>query len=388
MVRKTGKQKKGRFSLKILYVTTVSGTINAFLIPHIKMLLDLGHQVDIACHVDRPINNELIERECKVFHLEFSRSPLKKQNYVAYKKLKQLIKDEQYTIVHTHTPVASACVRAVCRNMKNVKVIYTAHGFHFFKGAPKKNWMIYNTIEKICGRWTDAVITMNHEDYRYARKMKLRTPQSAYYVHGVGLDLNKFRPQLDCTKKQLRDEYGYKRSDFILIYVGELSYRKNQKLLIKAIDLIKDKVPNIRLLLIGDGPLEKDYKGLVDKLQLTNYIEFLGYRTDVPNLMGLSDIAVSSSRQEGLPVNVMEAMATGLPLVVTNSRGNSDLVNHGENGFVVENFNDKQFADAIVNLYKSKEIRRKFGQCSLHLVNQYSQENAINELKEVYGKLM
>jgi glycosyltransferase EpsD len=373
--------------LKVLYVTTVSGTINAFLVPHINMLLEQGHQVDIACNVTSPINPLLLERGCKVFNLDFQRSPIKKQNLKALKQLKKLIKNESYDIVHTHTPVASVCVRLACRDLKNVKVIYTAHGFHFFRGAPFKNWIIYYTMEKICARWTDAIITMNEEDYKNAQKLKLKKPNSVFFVNGVGINLNKFMSQTESTKTKLRDEYGYDKNDFIIIYVGELSYRKNQPLLIKTIKLLKERISNIKLLLIGSGPLENNYKELVKELNLEDEIEFLGFRSDIPNLMTLSDVAASSSRQEGLPVNVMEAMATGLPLVVTDSRGNRDLVNNEVNGYIINGFNEEDFADAIEKIYKSKETKKNFGASSLNLIETYSQENAIKDLIEIYHKI-
>lgn len=370
--------------MKILYVTTISNTVNSFLIPHIRMLIEQGHQVDLAFNIVEKVHSDLIELGCVVHNIEFQRSPIKKKNLLAYKKIKKLIQNERYDLVHTHTPVASALVRSACINLKKVKVIYTAHGFHFFRGAPLINKIIYSSVEKILGRWTDTLITMNEEDFKNAKKMKLRTDSSAYYVNGVGIDLSKFKPQTDNNKSKLRAEYGYKESDCILIYVAELSYRKNQELLINAISMIKNRVPNIKLLLVGRGPLKEKYKEQVNKLGLEGIVEFLGFRTDISNLMIISDIAVSSSRQEGLPVNVMEAMATGLPLVVTNSRGNRDLVNHGENGFVVENNNAIQFSNAIEKIIMSNELKKEFSKSSLKLVQTYAIERVIEEMREVY----
>lgn len=371
--------------MKILYVATLSNTINAFMIPHIQLLINQGHQVDLACNIDKEISPILTEYGCNVFDIKFQRTPLTKQNYLACKKLKSLIKKEKYDLIHTHTPVASFCVRLVCMNLKDVKVIYTVHGFHFFKEAPLKSWLIYYSLEKIAAHWTDGILTMNEEDYINAQKLKLRKPNSIYCTRGVGINLEKFKPQNTIDKNKLREYYGYKESDFILIYVGELSRRKNQKLLINALSVLKDQIPNIKLLLVGSGPLELDYKKHVFKLGLVDTVEFLGYRTDVPNLMALSDIGVSSSRQEGLPVNIMEAMATGLPLIVADSRGNRDLVKDGENGFVVSKDNTYQFADAISRLYASLGDREYFGASSLNLIESYSQESVLKELKAIYS---
>ncbi len=374
--------------MKILYVATVSNTINAFMIPHIKMLINQGHSVDIACNIKNEIDEELFKRGCRVFDLKFQRSPFKRSNFKAYKELKKIIVNEGYDLIHTHTPVASACSRFACRKIKDVKVIYTAHGFHFFKGASLKNWMIYYFLERILARWTDAVFTMNSEDFNNAKKFKMRSPNSVFNTNGVGVDLNKFMPQTKESKAELRKQYGYSDKDFIMIYVGELSKRKNQKQVIESMGLLKDKFSNLKLLLVGRGSLENSYRDLVKQLGLEEIVLFLGYRKDVPQLMGLADIAVSSSKQEGLPVNVMEAMATGLPLVVTNSRGNRDLVLNNCNGYVVKLGSKEEFASAVEKLYMSPEKRNEFGKKSLELVKKYSLENVLEELKNLYSKYL
>ena len=218
---------------------------------------------------------------------------------IAYQKIKRIVSEEGYKLIHVHTPVASFITRLACRRISDVKVLYTAHGFHFFKGAPKKNWIIYHTLEKIAARWTDGLITMNDEDYRSSQKLKLRNRESIYKVHGIGLNLTKFSPQTPEMKQKLRTDYQYSEKDFILIYVGELSYRKHQDLLIKAIGLLKEKIPNIKFLLVGSGTQLNTYKKLVNELDVQNHVEFLGYREDIPQLMTISDIAVSHIKARG-----------------------------------------------------------------------------------------
>jgi glycosyltransferase EpsD len=370
--------------MKILYVTTISGTVNAFLIPHIKFLIEQGNEVGVAFNTIQEVSSELIKYGCKIHQIEFQRNPIKKENFTAYKKIYKIVSEEGYELVHVHTPVASFFTRLACRNMKHVKMLYTAHGFHFFKGAPKKNWAIYHTLEKIAARWTDGVITMNDEDFHSAKKLKLRKKDSIYKVHGVGLDLNKFFHHTPEKKNRLRKEYKYNEEDFILIYVGELSYRKHQDLLIEAISKLINKLTNVKLLLVGEGELESDYKELVEKLGLEKHVKFLGYRKDIHNLMAISDIAVSTSRHEGLPVNVMEAMATELPLVVTNCRGNRDLVRSGVNGFVIGVDDAEACANSIEKLYHSKELRKEFGEKNRGTIQVYSVENVLSEMKEIY----
>ncbi|MFZ3591238.1 glycosyltransferase family 4 protein [Bacillus sp. DJP31] len=372
--------------MKILYVTTISNTVNAFLIPHIKFLIEQGNEVNLACNIVQEVNQELFQLGCNIHQVEFQRSPLKRENVTAYKKIKDIVLHERYEMVHVHTPVASFITRLACRNIKNVKVFYTAHGFHFYKGAPKVNWFLYYTLEKLAARWTDTVITMNDEDYKAAQNIKFRSENSVFKVHGVGLDFHTFLPQTKEKKERLRAEYGYDQSDFILIYVGELSYRKHQDLLIEAISHLKDEILQIRLLLVGDGEKLPEYKELVMTLGLENKVEFLGYRKDVHHLMTIADVAISTSRQEGLPVNVMEAMATGLPVVVTDCRGNRDLVNNGENGFIVGVDDLVVLANGIEKLYLSNDLRQVFAERNVQKVQKFALKQVLLEMKEVYEK--
>ena len=371
--------------MKILFVTTISNTINAFLIPHIKMLIEQGHEVDIACNIVREITPELLNLGCRVHRIEFERSPLKRGNYKAYKKIINLVLTEGYDLIHTHTPVASFITRLACRNIPDVRILYTAHGFHFYKGAPIKNWILYYTLEYLASRWTDGLLTMNDEDYKAASKFILRKTNAVYKVNGVGINLQKFAPQIPDKKKELRKEYGFNDNDFILIYAAELNYNKHQDLLIKAIKLVRNKIPRIKLLLAGRGSFEEQYRKLVRNLDLEDNVKFLGYRNDIPKLLHISDLAVSSSRREGLPVNVMEAMASGLPLVVTACRGNRDLVSSRENGFLVDIDDAEGFAKAIEKLYHSTKLRKGFGEKSFDLVKPYSLDKILEDMKEIYA---
>lgn len=369
--------------MKILYVTTISNTVNAFLISHIRMLIERNHKVDVAFCVERNVDPEIIKMGCKIHNLQFQRNPLSIKNFDAYMKLKKLIKEENYELIHTHTPVASACVRLACRGLKSVKVFYTAHGFHFYKGSPLKNWLIYYPIEKWLSRYTDCLITINREDYNTAIDHKFRAGRIEL-VNGVGIDLTKFKPQDKNTKEKLRKEYGFSNQDFILVYVGELSYRKHQDLLISVMQQLKNTVPNIKLLLVGDGPFYDQYKKQIVDAGIVDNVKLLGYKKDIPNLMALSDLAVSSSRQEGLPVNIMEAMAVGLPLVVTDCRGNRDLVKNNENGFVVPLDDVDFFVEAIVRIYNSDFLKKSFRSKNLDLINDYSQILIADKLRDVY----
>ena len=209
--------------MKILYVTTISNTVNAFLIPHIKMLIDGGHQVDVAFNIEQEIKPEIFEMGCKVYELPLQRSPLSRDNFRAYKMLKNIIISGGYDLVHTHTPVASAIVRLACRRLSSVKVFYTAHGFHFYKGAPFLNWLIYYPVEKYLSKYTDVLITINHEDFERAKSFKANKVE---YLPGVGVNLSKFNVKLD-SKEAYLATLGIHNSQFTILSVGELN--KNKK---------------------------------------------------------------------------------------------------------------------------------------------------------------
>jgi len=365
---------------KILFTATVDSHILSFHIPYLKWFKEQGYEVHVASNGNADIPFVDIKH-----NVLFERSPFKFANIKAFMQLKKVISNNDYVIIHCHTPMGGVLTRLAAKKSRKTgtRVIYTAHGFHFYKGAPIINWLIYYPIEKWLSRYTDCLITINEEDHNTAIDKKFKASK-INMVHGVGVDLNKFERQTKKKKSHMRKEYGYKEEDFILFYAAELNHNKHQDLLINVINILIDKIPNIRLLLAGSGPLENKYKKRVEQLDIKDNVDFLGYRNDIPNLLMLSDIVVASSKREGLPVNIMEAMGTGLPLVVTNIRGHRDLVNDGENGFVVDIDDVKGFANSIEELYKDEQLRHKFGNRSYELVQKYSLENVINEMKLIY----
>lgn len=363
--------------MKILYVTTISNTVNAFLIPHIKMLADSGHQVDVAFKIEQEVKEEIHNIGCKIYNINFNRNPLKKENYRAYSELKKLVEREKYDIVHCHTPVASLCTRLACRNIKDTRVFYTAHGFHFYKGAPIKNWLIYYSIEKLLSRYTDTIITINKEDYERAKTFYAKRVE---YIPGVGLDLKKFNRKVD--KKEKRKELGIKEDDFLILSVGELNKNKNHEIVIRAI--AKSNNINIKYIICGVGSLKEYLENLIKKLGLENQVQLLGYRKDIVELNKISDLFVFPSKREGLPVSVMEAMASGLPVIASNIRGNRDLIDNKKGGYLFESNNEKELLyylnKIIVNTKKIKE----FSKYNKEKIKIFEESNILKEINKIY----
>lgn len=386
---------------KVLILASVSEMIEAFLIPSIDWLQNKGCEVHVATNFsDADLNRQerndlfkeqLTQRGVIVHPVPMHRDPFHPENRQAYQMVKQILASESFALVHCHTPIGGVLARLAARKSRQegTKVIYTAHGFHFFKGASLKNWLLYYPTEKLLSRYTDCLITINQEDYQTAQDKKFKT-KVIELISGVGINPNKFSPVTQDKRNCFREVYGYKEEDFILIYVAELSYRKHQDLLISIMAKVVQSIPNAKLLLVGDGDRakEQEYALLIEDLKVWDSVKLLGYRRDVYQLMSLSDLVVSASRQEGLPVNVMEAMSVGLPLIVTDCRGNRDLVENGVNGYVIDLDKPSEFVDRILELYRSHAKRNAFGKSSLDLIKKYSLENVNQELGIIYEKML
>ncbi|RKQ34282.1 glycosyltransferase family 4 protein [Oceanobacillus halophilus] len=364
--------------MKILYVTTISNTMG-FFTDHINMLLDQGHTVDMACNMVKPINSELIRRGCKVYNLEFQRSPLRKENYSAYRKLKKLIHDEKYDLVHTHTPIASFCARLACRNMDNVKMIYTAHGFHFFKGAPLKNWLLYYPSERWMAKYTNVIITINKEDYERANSSF--KAKSVKYVPGVGIETKRFS-EVNVDKTIKRRDLGVPDGAYIMLSLGELNRNKNHETVIKAVAKLNN--PNYYYLICGQGPYENQLKELIEELGLKEQVKLLGYRNDIAEICKVSDVFIFPSFREGLSVALMEAMASGLSVICSDIRGNRDLIINDKGGYLVNPNDVDGFAMYIDKILKSPMLRDEFSFFNQNRIKKFDKNNVLKNISNIY----
>lgn len=296
---------------KVLFTATVDSHIIHFHVPYLKLFKENGYEVHVATN-----GSEKIPYCDKKHIISFERSPYKINNLRAIKQLKKIIEEEDFDIIHCHTPMGSVVTRLAAKKARKngTKVIYTAHGFHFYKGAPILNWLLFYPIEKYLSKYTDTLITINQEDYDLAKK-KFKKCKNIELIYGVGLDISKFDFNMTETEKHnLRKNLGLDDDDFVMIYPARLDKNKNQIQLIKAMKILVKKNNKIKLLLPGDDELNGYYQQQVKMYNLENDILFLGYRNDIPKLLKISDMSVTTSKREGLPVNVIEAMHVGLPI--------------------------------------------------------------------------
>ena len=356
---------------KVLYVTTVSRTINAFLIPHINMLLDNGYEVHCACSIDKPVDKELQRKGVKIFGVPFSRNPLGIGNIKAFIKLEELQRINNYDIVHVHTPIAAIYGRLLKLSFPSLRTIYTAHGYHFLKGGSKLGWILYYPIEKIMAKFTDVIININKEDYEITKE-KLR-PKKCYLLNGVGLDLREYKKLSSKEIQEKRKEFGLNDKDFVVLMIAEINKNKNHIQLINAMDILKDKYPNIKVLCIGDGTLKESVEKQINLKNLQNNIFMLGYRLDVNKLINISDIGILLSYREGLPRNIMEFMACGRKVIATDIRGCRDLVCNDNVGTLVKVGDYEETARAIEKYYilndKSFEVSEEIKKYDINNVN-------------------
>ena len=339
--------------MKILYVTTISPTMNTFFKPHIEMLVREGHHVALACNCsEQPLDKLYSELGCDFNHIDFSRNPLSFGNVKAFKQLKQLIAEKKYDLVHCHTPNASMVTRLVCirfRKKTGLKVFYTAHGFHFFKGAPKLNWILYYPLEKICSRFTDKILTINKEDYSLA-KNKFQAKE-VLYIPGIGVDLSKYE-NVQVDKKEKRKEIGVPEDAFLILSVGEVNVNKNHQVIIRA--LAKLNNPKVHYAVAGSGVQMENLLNLANELGVMEQIHLLGYRNDVPELNGSADVFCFPSYREGLGLAAIEAMACGLPIITSNVHGINDYSIDGVTGYKYAPNDVDGFAVGIQNCISKK----------------------------------
>lgn len=364
--------------MKILYVTTI-GTTMGFFPSFIKKLLDEGHTVDIATNeTDSKVPECYREWGCKVYPLSCTRSPFDFGNIRAIKEIKKLVEAEKYDIVHCHTPIAAACTRLACiKSRKNgTKVFYTAHGFHFYKGASVKNWLVYYPVEWICSFFTDVLITINKEDYELAKKRM--HAKSVEYVPGVGVDTEKFA-DTTVNRSEKRKEIGVPEDALLLVSVGELNANKNHEIIICAMAELND--PKIHYIIAGTGSLDGYLKNLAEKLNLSERVHLLGYRKDVAELYKVSDVFCFPSYREGLSVSVMEAMASGLPVVCSRIRGNVDMVDE-DGGAFFDPSSVKEGKKAIEKVVNSDV--KAMGRYNSEKVKMFELDKVCEIMKDIY----
>ena len=345
---------------KRILVTSTDLMMVQFLVPHVINLSMNGYEVEIACsNVGNRINEikEKLKGYVKKIHIvRLRRSPVAPINFVGYCDMKKVIKSGKYDLIWTNEPVMGIVTRLASQGVRKsgTKVMYMTHGFHFYTGAPKKNWIIFYSIEQWASRLCDIIVTVNREDYQRAKKMHAK---SVKYIHGIGI--NPDRLSKDQTATNIRQELNLNPDDFLVISVGELNENKNHQVIIKALGKLKD--PQIHYIICGKGDQLEKLKDLANELGILDNVHFLGYRMDVLDICKQADLFVFPSHREGLPIAPLEAMFCGLPLVTSNIRGPVDFMKEGKTGYLCSPDDVNAFAKNIKNLKMNPQLRIQMG---------------------------
>lgn len=370
---------------KILFVATVVKThIMQFHIPYLKMLKEMGWETAVAAKNDYENPDDCVIPYCDTFYpISFGRSPLAHSNREAYRSLKKIIDEGQFDVIHCHTPVAAVLTRLAARDARKrgCKVVYTAHGYHFFRGAPLLNWLVFFPAEWVCSFLTDVLININQEDYAFSKKHM--HAKRLEYVRGVGVDLARFQDRKE-NRAAVRQSLGLAEDDFVLLSVAEMTKNKNHPMMLRALSLLPDK--KIRLVCAGRGQELEQNKALCQELGLTDRVQFLGYRSDVPDLYGASDAFLFISFREGLSLSLMEAMSSSLPSIVSPIRGNTDLIEDRKEGLYTA-LTPESVAQAIQTLASDPDLCKKLGANAKEKVQAFGLDTVAEQMKEIYLSL-
>lgn len=367
---------------KVLFVATVFSHLASFHIPFMQMLKEKGYEVHAAASPHCGRQGEVVAAGAICWDVPFSRSPFSPLTFKAWRELWALLREHRYDLIHVHTPIAAFMGRYLAKATQQGPVIYTAHGFHFHRGAPLVSWLLYYTAERLAARWTDGLVVINDEDYSLAQKLGYKPNKNLFFVPGVGIDLQAFA-LTPVGRDGIRAELGLTEDAFVVTCVAELSANKNHTFLLDAwANFVQHNAGH--LLLVGTGDMERRLRNRVE-LERISRVHFLGYRNDVGRIYAESDVAVLVSKREGLPRSVMESMAAGKPVIATNVRGNSDLVVHEQTGLLIELGDIVGLAQALEQLAISRDRRVTMGAAGKERVQQYALENVLREMQGIYN---
>ena len=373
-------------SKRVLFIATVVKThIMQFHIPTLKLFKDMGWETAVAARNDYNNPEDCQIPYCDHFYdIPFERNPFKPKNIDCYQTLKDIIDQGNFEIIHCHTPVGGVLGRLAARKARKegTRVIYTAHGFHFFRGAPLKNWLLYYPVEKLCSFFVDDLITINQEDHSLAKK---KFPSAnIHYLPGVGIDTAKFSPSVlsEEDRSAMRAALGIQPEQRMILSVGELIFGKNYKTAIDIIAKLKD--PQIRYYICGQGVQRRELEEYAKAQGVSDRVVFLGYRRDIPQICSCADVFLHTSHREGLPVAIMEAMACGTPVVASRIRGNVDLIEDGVNGFLCGSYDAAGFADKIQKILDDPQLAKSFRENSLGKIQKNDIKIITEKMRHLY----
>jgi len=369
---------------KILFTASIPIHYKAFHLPYLQWFQEQGYETHVACN-----GFDELPFVDKLWQVDFIRSPVSLGHFKALNQLKKIIDREDFVLINCHTPMASVLTRLASLKARanGTKLIYVAHGFHFFKGSSLINWLTYYPVEIMLSRYTDAIVCINSEDFLRIQK-KGSSKCDYYLIPGIGVKGERFFQILNDRKNELRLSKRFNKYDFLIIYSAEFIVRKNHDFIIDTVIKNKNKLKGVKMLFAGKGELQELLEDKVLKNNIQDIIQFIGFRKDIHEIYQLSDIGVSSSKQEGLPINIIEGMMCGLPIIATVERGHKELIDHKSNGFLFQQGDSSQFTEYVLTLKNERKMYHQFSKNALIKAEKFELSNSLKEMSIIYKRYL
>ncbi|MBR5515675.1 MAG: glycosyltransferase family 4 protein [Clostridia bacterium] len=380
---------------KVLIIANQSGFLFKFEMDDVHILQSMGYEVHYAANADDKgyyYDMDILKKEGIIFHhVKIARSPyMLKMNISALRQIKRIIKENKINLIHCHTPVGGVLGRLApvlcCKNKP--KVIYTAHGFHFYKGAPLINNIAYQAVERFLALFTDTLILINKEDYLKAKRFLLRKKTEVYQIPGIGLDLDMFTPVTFEEKRGAREGLGIGENEYFVLSVGEMNENKNHRTVIEAIKKIKEKSlvdKDIVYGICGDGFFREDIEQYVQKNSELEGVRFYGYQCDIKEYYAAADLTVFPSKREGLGMAGLESLAMGIPVIAADNRGTREYMKDTVNGYVCKADDVDGFINGIVSVLKMpRNEKDEMVQNCINSVGDFSKDITADLMKKIY----
>ena len=375
---------------KVLFITTISGFLQQFEMNDVNIVQELGYEVYYASNFYNPVyemSREVLRKHNISLHqIDIQKSPFNiLKNFKAWKQLRKVLQKEHIDVIHCHNPMGGVLGRLATIGIKEkIHVIYTAHGFHFYKGAPVLNWLLYYPVELLLAKRTDKLITINDEDYKRAKKFRIRENGVVKKIPGVGVDTERFGRHIG-EREKIRKELDISENEFFILSVGELNANKNHQIIMHAIARLQDR--NIRYGICGRGPAEEELRRLAIELGIEEQVTLYGFRKDIPRMLAAADCFAFPSKREGLGIAALEAMAAGIPMITSDCRGTREYMQHAINGYVCKKGTVEEYMTAIYSMQISKEKCEMFAVACRKTAEKFDIKVTDKIMRQVYADL-